>query len=96
MNKIEDIEKLLETSHQRGRRETVPEVEALMAKLRDGTWRRHARRVANLQMFLIVGAIAMLSAAWIPSPEYKSYTCTSAEVSPEDDCRALHELLSRP
>lgn len=87
---------MLETSHQRGRRETVPEVETLLAGLRAGGWRRRARRIANLQSVVIVGVMAMLSVAWIPSPEYKSYTSTGAEVTPEDDCLALHELLSRP
>lgn len=96
MEKKEIIDRMLATSHQRGRRETVPEVETLMAGIRAEGWRRRARRIANLQSAVIVVVMAMLSVAWIPSPEYKSYTSPSAEVTPEEDCRALHEMFSRP
>ena len=94
MNKIEDIERLLETSHQRGRRETVPEVEALMAKLRDGTWRRRARRVANLQAVLVVFVVAAASMACMPHPPSDKYHTTSLTATQVSDSSTLNQILT--
>lgn len=95
MDNEEIITQLLEGSHLRGRRESLPGIVALVGRLHGRRWRRRATRRANLLSSVFVVVVAAMSIAWYPAPEYSSYKTSQHGQSPEADCQLLHQMIER-
>lgn len=93
MDNEEIITQMLEGSHLRGRRESLPGIATLVGRLHDRRWRRRATRRANLLSSVVVLVVAAVSIAWYPAPEYSSYKTSQQWGTPEADCQLLHQMI---
>lgn len=85
---------MLEASHRRGQAGTRRAVDDLVAHLNDGTWRRRARRVANLQAVLAVFVVAAVSMACMPHPSSDDYYTTSLTATLLSDIRDIDQMFA--
>ena len=88
------IVRMLEASHRRGQACTRRAVDNLVVHLADGTWRRRARRVANLQAVLVVFVVAAASMACMPHPPSDKYHTTSLTATQVSDSSTLNQILT--